>query len=253
MKEKSKKLLISCSITAGILILWEILSLTGIFSAYVFPSPVKVWHAFLVMAKNGEIFIHLFRSIVRVIIGFLISFVLAFLLAIPAALYPKADPFYRHVFEFLRHIPPMSLIPLLILWFGIGEVPKITVIVLTAFFPIFMNTEAGFLGCDPKLLEVGETLHMSAKDIFFHIRIPAALPDILVGMQIGLGYSWRAIVGAEMIAAASGLGYLILDAQALSRTDKMLVGIIMIGIFGLLTDKLFGLAVKTVNDRVKMC
>ena len=144
------------------------------------------------------------------------------------------------------------LIPLLILWFGIGEVPKIIVIVLTSFFPIFINTEAGLRGCDPKLLEVGETLHMRKKEIFLKIRLPSALPDILVGMQIGLGYSWRAIVGAEMIAASKGLGYMILDAQALSRTDKVLVGILLIGIIGCVTDKLFGLCVKAVGRHMRV-
>lgn len=237
---------------AVLLLLWQGVSAAGIFSAYVFPSPMRVFSAFISMVKTGEIFKNLFTSILRVICGFLISFVLAFILGIPAALTKKESGFFRPVSEFLRHVPPMSLIPLLILWFGIGEAPKITVIVLTAFFPIFMNIEAGLRGCDQKLIEVGQTLHMSSRDILFKIRIPAALPDILVGMQIGLGYSWRAIVGAEMIAAASGLGYMILDAQAMSRTDKVLVGIVMIGVFGLITDKLFDLAVSTAKKKIKL-
>lgn len=252
MKQTYKNLIKSFSVFAVLLFVWWILARTGVFSAYVFPGPERVWNAFLSMAKTGELLTHLCYSFVRVIVGFLISFLLAFLLAIPAALYPKADAFYRPVFELIRHVPPMSLIPLLILWFGIGETPKIIVIVLTSFFPIFMNTEAGFRNCDPKLLEVGSMLHLSPKDSFLHIRIPAALPDILVGMQIGLGYSWRAIVGAEMIAAARGLGYMILDAQALSRTDKMLVGILLIGVLGLITDKLFSLAVRALNKRIKL-
>ena len=138
----------------------------------------------------------------------------------------------------------MSLIPLLILWFGIGEAVKTIIIVLTAFFPIFMNTEAGLKSCDRKLLEVGEMIHMSSVQRFFKIRLPAALPEILTGMQIGLGYSWRAIVSAEMIAAISGLGYMILDAQAMSRSDKVVVGIIVIGLLGLLMDGCFNVIIK---------
>lgn len=228
----------------ALLLIWFVLSKLNIFSSYVFPSPMRVWNAFYIMLKSGELFKHLGISFLRVIIGFVISFVLGFLLAVIASVFPKADPYYRPILEFLRNIPPMSLIPLLILWFGIGETSKIIVIVLTSFFPIFMNSLSGLQECDKKLLEVGQMLHMSKGQIFTKINIPAALPSILVGMRIGLGYSWRAIVGAEMIAAVKGLGYMILDAQAMSRTDKVLVGIILIGLTGLVTDKIFGLLIK---------
>jgi sulfonate transport system permease protein len=141
----------------------------------------------------------------------------------------------------------MSLIPLLILWFGIGETSKIVVIVLVSFFPIFLNTKSGFGSCDKKLLEVGDSLGFSMTQKFFKIMLPCAVPSILVGMRIGLGYSWRAIVGAEMIAAASGLGHLILDAEQMSRSDKVLVGIIVIGILGYCCDRVFYLLIKTIS------
>ena len=231
-------------VVAGILILWAAVSATGVFSSYVFAGPGKVWKALLKMLSTGELFENMAVSLARVFAGFAISFMMAFLLGIIACLFPKAGPYYRPILEFLRHIPPMSLIPLLILWFGIGETSKIIIIVLTAFSPIFLNTEAGLTGCDKKLLEVGEMLHMSLLQRFFLIRLPAALPAILTGMQIGLGYSWRAIVSAEMIAAASGLGYMILDAQTMSRSDKVLAGIIVIGLLGLLMDGGFGIIRK---------
>ena len=249
-KKKFGNFLKATAVTALIIALWALLSKLGIFSSYIFPSPLKVWNTFIAMLKSGELLINLGSSVLRVVTGFGISFILALLLGIVASIFPSANPYYRHIMEFLRNIPPMSLIPLLILWMGIGEAPKIVIIVLTAFFPIFMNTEQGIKNCDKKLLEVGKMLDMSKGEVFFKIRIPAAVPDILTGMQIGLGYSWRAIVGAEMIAAASGLGYMILDAQAMSRTDKTLVGIIMIGILGYVTDKLFTFAVKSVNRRM---
>lgn len=110
---------------------------------------------------------------------------------------------------------------------------------LASFFPMFMNIRKGFLSCNKKLLEVGKTCGLSKTASFFKIRLFWALPDILVGMRIGLGYSWRAIIGAEMIAAGKGLGYLILDAQQMSRSDKVIVGIFVIGLTGLLCDKVF--------------
>ena len=138
----------------------------------------------------------------------------------------------------------MSLIPLLILWFGIGEVPKIIIIVLTAFYPIYLNTLSGFSQCDARLSEVGSSLGFSRGRVFFRILLPGVLPSMLAGMRIALGYSWRAIIGAEMIAAASGLGYMILDAQAMSRSDKVIAGILVIGLVGYLTDRLFGLLIR---------
>lgn len=239
MNSRYKDMMKSTIVLIAILIIWAVLSAAGVFSSFVFPGPERVWNAFIGMLKSGELIRNMGASLARVFIGFGISLALSFGLGILACLFPKADPYYRPFLEFIRHIPPMSMIPLLILWFGIGEAPKIIVIVLTAFFPIFMNTEAGLKGCDKKLLEVGEMLHMTGTQKFFQIRLPSAVPEILVGMQIGLGYSWRAIVGAEMIAAASGLGYMILDAQALSRSDKVIVGIIMIGLMGLLIDVIF--------------
>lgn len=245
--KKSKDFYKSLIVVLLILGAWWLVSYLGIFSAFVFPGPGKVLSSFWKMLISGELLKGMAVSTGRVLTGFGISFALAFALGILSSLVPQANPYYRHLMEFIRYIPPMSLIPLLILWFGIGEPSKIIIIVLTSFFPIFLNTNSGLAQCDPKLIELGEALDMSKKDIFFKIRLPSAVPNILVGMRIGLGYSWRAIVGAEMIAAASGIGYLILDAQAMSRTDKVIVGIIVIGFVGYLTDVVFGLILKRLH------
>ena len=135
------------------------------------------------------------------------------------------------------------MIPLLILWCGIGETTKTAIIVLASFFPMYLNVVKGFTGCDRKLLEVGDMFDYSKKEKFFKIILPYASADILVGMRIGLGYSWGGIIGAEMVAASTGLGHMILFAQQMSRTDKVIVGILVIGIVGYATDRLFGLAI----------
>ena len=245
--KKDKNPIISLSIVLIILLAWWVVSRMGIFSSYVFPAPEKVVKSFWKMLLSGELLKGMAVSTGRVLAGFGISFAVAFLLGVLSGLAPQLNPYYRHILEFIRYIPPLALIPLLILWFGIGEASKIIIIVLTAFFPIFLNTNSGLSQCDPKLIELGEALGMNKKDIFFKIRLPSAVPNILVGMRIGLGYSWRAIIGAEMIAAVSGIGYLILDAQAMSRTDKVIVGIIVIGLVGYLTDVIFGLILKRLH------
>ena len=135
--------------------------------------------------------------------------------------------------------PGIPAIPLIILWFGIDEGSKLVIIFLASFFPLFLNTYSGIKGCDRKLLEVGRSLHFTAWQQARLIQLPAALPAIAVGLQLSLGYSWRALIGAELIAASSGIGYMILDAEQMSRPDIVLVGLFAIGIVGSLIDWLF--------------
>ena len=235
---KSKILKTSLSIIILISI-WTIVTEMGLISSYILPSPLKVLDSFIKMVQSGEIFEDIYISFVRVIKGFLIATLCAFILAMVRIVLPKYSDYYESIVQFLKNVPPLSLISLLILWFGIGETTKIGIIVLTSFFPIYLNTVKGFVSCDKKLLEVGQVYGYSKANSFLKIRLPYAMSDILVGMRIGLGYSWRAIISAEMIAASTGLGHMILFAQQMSRTDKVIVGILVIGVVGYLTDRLF--------------
>ena len=228
---------------AGVLVVfaaWYLVCRMELLSAYVLPSPQKVFQSFLKMLQSGELARDIGISFLRVIKGFTIAFVLAFVLGMLRALFPATSGFYEHAVQFFRNVPPLSMIPLLILWCGIGETTKTVIIVLASFFPMYLNIVKGFTGCDKKLLEVGTMFGYSKRQKFFRIVLPYAIADILVGMRIGLGYSWRAIIGAEMVAASTGLGHMILFAQQMSRTDKVIVGILVIGLVGYLTDWLFG-------------
>lgn len=223
---------------------WWVLTELHLWSAYVLPTPAKVWSSAVRMTVSGELPQSALTSFGRVVVGFAIAFGLAFALAVVALVLPGPDAFISPVLGFLKNVPPLALIPLLILWFGIGETPKIIVIVLTAFFPMYMNISKGLRSCSPHLLDVGTSVQMSGPAKFFLIRLPHALPDVLVGMRISLGYAWRALVGAEMIAAASGLGYLIKDSQEMSRSDKVIVGIVAIGLVGVATERAFAHVVR---------
>lgn len=232
---------------AGVLIVlavWLLVCELGIFSTYVLPTPMKVWNSFLKMLTTGELFVDVVISFGRVLKGFLIAFVLAFLLGTFRVFVPAAEPYYDSMVQFFRNVPPLSMIPLLILWCGIGETTKTVIIVLASFFPMYLNIVKGFTGCDKKLLEVGDAFGYSRTKKFTHIILQYAMADILVGMRIGMGYSWRAIIGAEMVAASTGLGHMILFAQQMSRTDKVIVGIFVIGIVGLVSDKIFGIVTR---------
>ncbi len=232
---KGSSLFKRCLIPAAAMILWWTGSASGWWNSYILPSPAQVWDAFVDLWRSGELSKDTWASVRRVLVGFGWSFSLAFFLGALSAR-SKHGEFYDHIVEFLRHVPPLSLIPLLILWFGIGERSKTVLIVLASFFPVYMSVYKGFHGADKKLVEVGRTLGFSRWELFSRIEFPCAVPDVLSGLRIGLGYSWRAIISAEMIAAASGLGYLILDAQQMSRSDRVMAGIFVIGIIGWLSD-----------------
>ena len=229
-----------------LLALWWIVAKLEIWNAYLLPPPWKVAKTFLSMLQRGEITASIWVSLKRVLAGVTISFTLAFFAGILSSYLPSKSEYWRHLPNFMRNVPPIALISLLILWFGIGEVSKLIVIVLASVFPMYLNISKGFQECDRKLMEVGQSMGFSGWKIFFKICLPYAREDILVGLRTGLGYCWRALIGAEMFAAASGLGYTIVYAQQMSRSDKVLIGIFLIGIIGCISDWLFSLLIRKV-------
>lgn len=244
MKHRMKRAAAPLAGIGAVVLVWYMVSRLGLLSAYVLPPPSKVWSSFIKMLVTGELWKDIYISYVRVMKGFSIAFVLAFLLGMVRSFLPASGRYYEFIVQFFRNVPPLSMIPLLILWCGIGEMTKTVIIVLASFFPMYLNIVKGFTGCDRKLMEVGEMFGYSKGRRFLRIVLPYALADILVGMRIGLGYSWRAIIGAEMVAASTGLGHMILFAQQMSRTDKVIVGILVIGIVGYVTDRVFALAIS---------
>lgn len=222
-----------------VLIAWVLVTKQEIFNSYVLPSPAKVVESFFKMLESGELFEDISISLMRVLKGFSIAFILAFVTGTFRTLLPPSESYYKHILEFLRNVPPLSMIPLLILWCGIGETTKTVIIVLASFFPMYLSIVKGFTSCDRRLLEVGEVFEYTDFQKFTRIILPSAMTDIVVGMRIGMGYSWRAIIGAEMVAASTGLGHQILFAQQMSRTDKVIVGILVIGVVGIITDRVF--------------
>ncbi|MDU2111674.1 MAG: ABC transporter permease [Clostridiales bacterium] len=232
-----------------VFILWIVICKLEVWNQYIMPTPQKVYTTFKNMIIDGSIFENIFISLKRIFIGYFISSILAIHLGMLFGFKTKLYKFFKPLLEFMRCTPPLALIPMLILWFGIGEKSKIIIIILASFFPIFLNTLSGIKNCDPKLIEVGKVFNFSNFEIFSKIIIPNAILDIAVGLKLALGYSFRAIIGAELIAASSGLGYLISDGKELSRTDVVIVGIIVIGALGIITDRVFTRLVNKVGKR----
>ncbi|MCC0632382.1 MULTISPECIES: ABC transporter permease [unclassified Clostridioides] len=247
INDKLLRLIKSVLIFFIILVLWKITNYLSIWSEYILPPPEKVYSTFLNMINDGSIFINVYASMKRVLIGFAISTIIGVPLGIFFGIYGKVYEYFKSLINFLRNTPPLALIPMLILWFGIGEESKIIIIILASFFPIFTSTLKGIKNCDSKLIEVGRVFELSKLQIIFRIIIPNAILDIAVGLKLALGYSFRAIIGAELVAASSGLGYLISDGKEMSRTDVVIVGIIVIGLLGIITDYIFSIIVKKVS------
>ena len=227
-----------------IFIIWQFVCSLGIWNEYILPPPVKVFNTFIHMIEDGSIFENVYVSLRRILIGFSISTIFAIPLGIVFGANKNLYEYFKPLFEFMRNTPPLALIPMLILWFGIGEKSKIIIIILASFFPIFLNTLSGIRSCDPKLIEVGQVFNFTKKEIFLKIVIPNSILDIFIGLSLGLGYSFRAIIGAELIAASSGIGYLISDGKAMSRTDIVIVGILVIGFLGIISDYTFTKIIK---------
>jgi len=150
----------------------------------------------------------------------------------------KINKLFFLTFTSIRQIPMLAWIPLIVLWFGIGESSKIIVIVIAAYFPILLNTMNGIKRTDKKLIEVGNMYNLSKWKLFTKIYFPSALPSIFVGLKLGLGISWMAVVGAEIIASSSGIGYRMNDARSLMQPEVVFVGMIAIALIGIIMDQI---------------
>lgn len=222
-----------------LILLWSGLSAAGILNDYLLPPPWRVLAAARDLAGSGELARHVGASLHRVASGFVVAALIALPLAVALHASRSAEAYLRPLLEFLRATPPLAMIPLVILWFGIGETSKLVVIVLASFFPIFLNVLGGLRQTDARYIELARTLDLGTWERIRFVFYPSALPAAVTGLRLGFGFCWRALIGAEIIAAPAGLGYLIVDAQELARTDRAFVGILVIGTLGYLFDAVF--------------
>ncbi len=222
----------------AVLVLWTIASSSGRLSPVLLPSPAAVAETLWHLAASGALLHHIAASASRTGAGFLLALFTASGLALLTYASRPAQRRTLILTEALRVTPPLSLIPLLILWLGIDEAPKIAIVFLSSFFPVYLNAVTALQGVDPKLVEAAKLMHFTPRELFFSLRLPAALPGLLTGVRLGFGYSWRALVGAELIAASSGLGFLISESSEFSKTDAVFAGILTIAVLGVAADAL---------------
>lgn len=224
---------------AALFALWWAASAWGAFPPLLLPGPEAVARRAWTLLSTGELLRHAAVSIARVFSGFALSSCLALLAAFALYRSKRLEEAASPILESLRVIPPLSLVPLLILWLGIDEAPKLAIVILASFFPVHLSALSALKSTHGRYLELSAVLGLSRAEADRHILIPGAAPGILTGLRLGFGYAWRALVGAELIAAGSGLGYLIEDASLLAKTDVVIVGILTIAILGTAFDALF--------------
>lgn len=225
-----------CSIVTFLLV-WWLITRAKLVNPMLLPEPAVVFNTFLEMLLGGNLLKDTFVSLLRVVQGF----VLAGIIAIPIGMLMGMSRFAFHfidpIIEILRPIPPIAFIPLAIMWFGIGESSKIFIISYGAFFPILINTFSGFMSVEEIHIRAAKTLGANKWHIFRDVTFRSAFPDMIVGLRLGLGMAFIVLVAAELIASDAGLGYLIQDARSYFRTDRVIVGMGMIGILGFLLNK----------------
>jgi sulfonate transport system permease protein len=235
-KSKLSVILRGITFPVFVLVIWELATRAGMANPYFLPSPSSIFDTFIQMLSSGLLGEHLWASIKRLTYGFLITVVFA----IPLGIIVGKAKYFRHwvnpTLSFLQQIPPIAWIPIFILWLGIEEASKVAVIVYASFFPVFLNTVQGVNSVDPNFVEVGRAYMLTPLEMVRRVYIPSAAMSIFVGLRLGLSNCWRALVGAELIAASSGIGSLITDGRALSQPNKIFVAVFTIGVAGSLID-----------------
>ena len=202
------------------------------------PSPVKVWNTAWQLHASGELYRHLLSSLGRVLAGFALGSGLALFIGTLVGLWRPVERLVDPLLQALRNVPSLAWVPFLLLWLGIDEPPKIILIAIGAFFPVYLNLVSGVRQADRKLIEVGYIYGLGDLALVWRVILPSALPFLLTGLRIGLGQSWLFLVAAELLASTRGLGFLLIDGENSSRPDIMLVAIITLALMGKLCDSL---------------
>ena len=225
-----------------LLALWALITNMGWVKPLFLPSPqavFKQFHEYLTGAANDKpLWQHFLASILRVSAAFW----LAFITAVPIGIAMGMSRVWRGIFdpplEFYRPLPPLAYLPLIIIWFGIDELPKVLLIFLSCFAPLALAARSGMRSASQEQINAAYSMGASYLQVIRHVILPSALPDILIGMRIAIGFGWTTLVAAEMVAANVGLGQMVLNASNFLRTDIVVMGIIVIGVVAYMFDLL---------------
>ncbi|CEJ12465.1 Putative aliphatic sulfonates transport permease protein SsuC [bacterium YEK0313] len=216
--------------------LWHGLSVTGLLPPEALAGPVRVLSSAAALWSTGELQDAMAASLGRVLAGLAIGGATGLVLAVLSGLFKVGEDLIDATVQMLRTVPNIALIPLLIIWFGIGEPPKIALIALATSFPIYLNVYAGIRNVDQALVDAGRTLGLSRAGLIRHVVLPGALPSALVGLRYALGVAWLALVFGEQVNATAGIGFLMSNAREFFQTDVIVVCLAVYALLGLAVD-----------------
>lgn len=239
-KDWIRKTILALILPVLVVFAWWYVTTYGSIPVGILPDIPRVGNTFVEMLKSGQLKGDLIISFGRVVKGYLAAAVFGIVLGSLIGMFRTVKEVLLPVITVIRQIPMIAWIPLIILWAGIGESSKVVIIVLAAFFPILVNTESGISNTPDSYLEVAKLYKLNPWKTFTRVYLPHALPQMLVGLKLGLGISWMAVVAAELIAATSGVGYRMSDARSMMRSDIVIVCMVVIGLVGVIMDKIIG-------------
>lgn len=235
-KRSPRDVLLRASVPTAILALWFLGSAQGWIDEKQFPAPWQVGSAFVELVGTGVLWENLSVSLGRVAVGFAVGGLLGLTLGVVAGLFRLGDQLLDPTLQMLRTIPFLAIAPLLILWFGIDERPKIIIIAAAALFPLYLNTHSGVRNVDRKILEAGKVFGLRGLGLVRHVILPEAIPSVLVGLRVSLSVSLLALIVAEMSNAPRGIGFLMVSAQQYFQMDVLVVCVLIYAVWGLSVD-----------------
>jgi sulfonate transport system permease protein len=236
-----KRLLAPCApwlVPLAVLIAWEFAAKSGGLSTRILPEPLAVVKAAWSLVESGDMWANVKVSTWRALSGFTIGGGIGFVLGLATGLFRPAETALDSTIQMIRNIPALAMIPLVILWFGIGEEAKLFLVALGVFFPVYVNTFHGIRSVDANLIEMARSYGLSGFALYRDVILPGALPSILVGVRFALGLMWVMLIVAETISAQSGIGYMTMNAREFLQTDVVVVGILLYALLGKLADML---------------
>jgi ABC-type nitrate/sulfonate/bicarbonate transport system permease component len=226
-------------VIAGVLCLWGLIVHSGYLNRALFPGPTKVVQAFWDMTLSGDLIADVGATLTRVCVGFVLGSLLGVIIGTLTARMRFLDLILGPIIQVLRPIPPIALVPLAIVWLGLGEVSKATIITWGVFFPVWVNTYTGVSAVDNTVIWAARSLGASRRRVLVKVVLPSALRHVVAGMRVGVAIAFVCVVVAEMLGAYVGLGFRINTSYLVFRVDRMMVGLLTLGLLGATADWLF--------------
>jgi NitT/TauT family transport system permease protein len=230
---------------AVVIAVWAVLTYGGVVQPLFLPKPGTVAKAWYDMFAHEDFLSDVWASFFRIVIGFLVAAAIGIPLGIAIGSFRAVQAFFEPVIAAVRYMPASAFIPLLIIWFGIGQKEKMAVIWFGVFFPLTLMVADVSANVPKELVNIAYTLGASRRQVFRRVLLPACWPGVIDNLRIGIGWAWTYLIVAELVAASTGIGHVILQSSRFLETDKIIAGILTIGILGLLSDAFFRILYRT--------